>query len=162
MDSTQPPLATIQNSLTFRLSRLQSRLNTQAAEILKQHADITLTQWRCLSTVLQYGAQTQNDIMKLTFLDKAQINRAIKTLVNDSFASLEDSQDDNRKKHIIILPKGQKLFETITPIMSQRQKDLLHSLGKDEMEQFYKIIDQIHLNLDHNFFPTLAPNRDVK
>ncbi len=67
--------------LTYRLSKLQTALNVQAARTLSAHSDITLTEWRVLFILCSKSSATMSLIMKESRLEKAQISRSVKALM---------------------------------------------------------------------------------
>ena len=69
--------------LTFRLARVQAKLNAQSSRILKDHAGITLTQWRLLALIGNAGRTTAAVLSREVAMDKGLISRNIKTMVSD-------------------------------------------------------------------------------
>lgn len=134
--------------LTYRLARLQSRLNTQASDIVDRNCGISLSQWRILALLSNTATKTLTHVAIHAGLDKGQISRNIKQLVADDYVTLHPSPDDNRQQLIHILPKGMELLERLQPIMEQRQAFLVENFSKSEREMLFRLIGKLDEKAD--------------
>ena len=80
---TQTDSPPLDQMISFRVSRLQSKLNAQAIKILKEHADLTPTQWRVLVMLETQGECTSSEIARTTQLDKGLLSRTIKGMMQN-------------------------------------------------------------------------------
>ena len=60
----------LQQFLTYRLSRVQAKLNAQATRILREASGITLTQWRIIALVGAAGQTRLSQLAREAALDK--------------------------------------------------------------------------------------------
>ncbi|UOA26599.1 MarR family transcriptional regulator [Pseudosulfitobacter sp. DSM 107133] len=129
--------------LTYRLSKLQNALNAQAGHVLASHGDITLTEWRILYILRSMSTATMSQIVKESRLDKAQISRAIKGLVDKGLIASVQDERDQRRQLLSATAEGRALKEKILPIMMRRQEAMTEGLTQAEIDTFIKVLDQL-------------------
>ena len=142
-DGTGHPNVDLSKLLTFRLSRLQARANSHAAKILKQHAGISLSEWRVFVLIETFGKTTSAQIVRSTKFDKGQVSRTIKGMQQKGLLNIESSKTDQRSYEIDFSAKGLSLFEKARPAMRRRQDILMQSLGPEDREQLFRIFDKL-------------------
>ena len=118
--------------LTFRLARVQAKLNAQSSRILKDHCGLTLTQWRLLSLIGAAGRTTAAHLSREVAMDKGLISRNIKTMVADGHVRITVDPEDNRAQHLELTEAGLEVFHTTVPRMRARQDALRALLDADE------------------------------
>ncbi|MCR8827518.1 MarR family winged helix-turn-helix transcriptional regulator [Pseudosulfitobacter koreensis] len=129
--------------LTYRLSKLQNALNAQAAQVLSAHSDITLTEWRVLFILRSMSTATMSMIVQESRLDKAQISRSIKALVEKGYIASVQDESDQRRQLLSATEAGRALKEKVLPIMMRRQQALTDGMPRAELETFFKVLDQL-------------------
>ena len=134
--------------LTYRLSRVQSKLNAQANALLKVYAGLTLSQWRILALVGAAGQTRLSELAKIAALDKGLLSRNLKVLVADGFVQSEQDEIDHRVQHLGLTKKGQALFEATLPKMRERQRHLRATLSRKELETLYRALDKLEIAAD--------------
>lgn len=138
----------LQQLLTFRISRLNAKLNVQAARILKETAGISLSQWRMLVMVDSFDTITPAEIVRRTQIDKAQVSRAISSMVDDGLLRAESCAADNRSYSVSMTPRGRALFDRARPAMRARQGDLLGTLSDTQRDTLFACFDLVEAHLD--------------
>lgn len=129
--------------LTYRIARLQAQFNAQASDILKQNADISLSEWRVLAVLSNPKVKTQKDMLESMGLDKGQISRTVKRLEAKDMIILSSPEHDQRQRKIALSPKGQKLVETIFPVMMKRQEHLQTNFSTEEMNMLFHLLEKL-------------------
>lgn len=129
--------------LTFRLARVQAKLNAQSSRILKDHAGITLTQWRLLALIGNAGRTTAAVLSREVAMDKGLISRNIKTLVNDGLVQISIDPDDNRAQHLELTEAGTRMFRETLPRMRSRQDALRALLDLEEEAVFNRVLAKL-------------------
>ena len=74
--------------LTFRLSRIQANLNTQAADLLRRHDSVPLAHFRVLNILVNNLATTQKEITEKAEFDKGPVSYTHLTLRSASASRL--------------------------------------------------------------------------
>jgi hypothetical protein len=80
IETWQDPLP-LDQFLTYRLARVQARLNVHAAVLLKRHAGLTLSQWRIIALIGSGGHTKVSDFTRSMGLDKGLVSRNVRLLV---------------------------------------------------------------------------------
>ncbi|MDX5384628.1 MAG: MarR family winged helix-turn-helix transcriptional regulator [Rhodobacterales bacterium] len=135
----------LQQFLTYRLSRVQAKLNTQASRLLRDHAGITLTQWRILALIGVEGLRRSSDLSRHAALDKGMISRNVKSLLADGLILSEGDDSDQRAQMLCLTEKGRQLVDRTLPIMRKRQALLRGALEAGELATLYRALDKLEL-----------------
>ncbi|ASM73033.1 MULTISPECIES: MarR family winged helix-turn-helix transcriptional regulator [Roseobacteraceae] len=143
-DNAQPPSQfDMRQYLTYRLAKLQNALNAQAAQMLSAHSNLTLTEWRVLFILRTMSTATMSMIVQESRLDKAQISRAVKALVEKGYVATVQDENDQRRQLLSATPEGRELKDRLLPVMMRRQQALTDGLQKDEVETFFRVLQQL-------------------
>lgn len=129
--------------LTFRLARLQAKLNSQAAKLLRDEAGLTLIQWRIIALIGQQPSTTASKVTGTGILDKGLFSRNLKTLIADELVATATDPSDNRIQLLSLTPQGRDIFETTLPKTQARQRALRANLTAQENEMLNSILDKL-------------------
>ncbi len=135
--------AVLNDMITYRLSRLQAKLNAQATRILKENGGLTLTQWRILVVLDLRGEVTLARMVRETKFDKGLLSRTIKTMIQKGLVTSKISESDQRQNLLTMTDKGYAKFEKALPLMRGRQRELLHSFSEQQRADLYAALDRI-------------------
>ncbi len=134
--------------LTYRLSRVQAKLNAQANALLQQYAGLTLSRWRILALVGAAGQTRLSELSRIAALDKGLLSRNLKVMIAEGFISAKQDDYDHRVQHLSLTPKGIALFDHTLPKMRARQAKLRETLDPDELRAVYSALDKLELAAD--------------
>lgn len=141
----------LQRFLTYRIVRLNSKLNAQALRMLRRESDLTITQWRVLSLTGSLGGETTfTEIVSGSQMDKGQLSRGIKDLLEQGLIAARSSDKDQRQQHLMLTPRGRGIYERTLPKMRQRHQHLLASLSDTERSMIYAIFDKLEVAADED------------
>ena len=131
--------------LTYRLSRVQAKLNAQASRILRETSGITLTQWRIIAMVGAAGRTRLSDVSRATALDKGLLSRNLKGLTEEGLISAQADDLDHRAQNLTLSERGQAIYERTLPIMRKRQANLQADLSEEELRIFRRVLDKLEI-----------------
>ncbi|MCG6902345.1 MAG: MarR family winged helix-turn-helix transcriptional regulator [Rhodobacter sp.] len=131
--------------LTYRISRVQAKLNAQATRLLRQTSGITLTQWRVIALVGAAGKTRLSDLAKEAALDKGLLSRNVKTLVRQKVVAAQMDDADHRAQILSLTPKGQEIFERTLPVTRARQQKLREGISEDDLRAFRRVLDHLEI-----------------
>ncbi|MEP4198050.1 MAG: MarR family winged helix-turn-helix transcriptional regulator [Aliishimia sp.] len=137
-------VADLKGFITFRLARLQSRLNVQAIRLLRTHSDLTLTEWRVLALVAVMDDCNLSDLVRETDLDKGQLSRGVTSLVNKKYLTSKVNKSDQRQNFLHLTDQGDALHATVLPIMRRRQSDLTKGISQEDLAAALRVVDHLH------------------
>jgi DNA-binding MarR family transcriptional regulator len=136
IETWQDPLP-LDQFLTYRLARVQARLNVQAAVLLKRHAGLTLSQWRIIALIGSGGHTKVSDFTRSMGLDKGLVSRNVRLLVEKGLVASARDTADLRVQRLRLTRSGQALFEQTLPKMRERQRYLRAALDPSELAVLY-------------------------
>ena len=134
--------------LTYRLSRVQAKLNAQANALLQDHAGLTLSKWRILALVGAAGQTRLSKLAKEAALDKGLLSRNLKIMVEDGLIATKQDDIDQRVQHLSLTQQGQRLFDRTLPKMRERQSKLREALHPRELDALNAALDKLELAAD--------------
>lgn len=129
--------------ITYRLSRIQSRLNAQAIRLLKLHGDVSLTEWRVLSITELLDTVTLSDLVRESELDKGQLSRSASALIRKGYLLSTANQKDQRSHLLSLTRAGRDCHARMLPIMRRRQENLVDALTPEEIAVFDRVLEKL-------------------
>ena len=96
--------------VTYRLSRVQAKLNAQATHMLREASGITLSQWRIIALIGAAGETRLSMLARHSALDKGLLSRNLKALVTEGIVLTKQDQTDHRAQLLSLSPKGKEIF----------------------------------------------------
>ncbi|WP_168797741.1 MarR family winged helix-turn-helix transcriptional regulator [Aliishimia ponticola] len=138
----------IHRFISYRVLRLHSKLNAQAARILKETCGLSLAQWRVVAVVATEDGITPSKISRFSQMDKGQLSRCVKALVDSGLMVTRDDPADQRIQHLSLTAKGHEIHERTLPRMLNRQDRLLLGLSDVEREVIFSAFDKLEVIAD--------------
>lgn len=135
-----PQLAQLSQFLTYRISRLHQKLNTQATKILNDAVGVTLNQWRMIAFIGGAETVTASELVRYTAMDKGLVSRNVKSLIENGLVASSEHRKDNRVHVLRLTPEGQKLFDTALPKMRRRQESLRSRLSDEDVANLRRML----------------------
>lgn len=137
----------LKSVLTFRLAQLQNTINAHASTLLKVHTDLSLTEWRIISTIHMWEETTPAKLARETQMDKGQLSRKMKNLINKNYVNATSNDRDGRQQNLCLSAEGKAVYFKLLPIMRQRQDDLIRSIPPQDLAVFNRVLDQLSANV---------------
>ena len=132
----------LESRLTFRLSVLSKILDRQSSELLKG-TSLSLTAYRILSVVDTFGEISISDISRFNVLDRGQVSRTADTLGKQGLVEFADNPHSKRKKLLRLSKSGYEKLREVRPKFTERQRELVESLGPEAHEGLGKGLDRL-------------------
>ena len=133
----------LQQFLTFRLSRVQAKLNAQASRVLEKTAGLTLTQWRILAFLGSGAGSTSAELTRVAALDKGQVSRKLKSLIEEGLVTARADAADSRVQRLSLSRRGRALYEQTLPTMRARQRALQSEMSPAEVQRLFATLDKL-------------------
>ncbi|MCV6594744.1 MAG: MarR family winged helix-turn-helix transcriptional regulator [Silicimonas sp.] len=134
--------------VSYRLARVQAKLNAQATRILKENGGLTLVQWRVLLMLRRLGESSVGELARETQFDKALISRTVQSLVARGLVAHRDNEHDQRQQLLSTTAEGTAIFETAAPHMEARQKALRGAMSEEERSLLFDALDRLEAAAD--------------
>ncbi len=147
-----PDETPLQRFLTYRLSRLTSKLSRQAVATLKKAGDLKLPEWRVIALLATHGELNAKWIGEATGSDPGLLSRTFRALELKDLITARRSNEDRREVYFTLTRKGRQVHDKTIPYMRARQSSLLGSLSPGERIAVFKIIDKLEIAADFRNF----------
>jgi DNA-binding MarR family transcriptional regulator len=138
---TQPAL---RRHFTYRLNVLSKLNDMMSQELYLAGSGLSLPEARCLAAI---GSQPgQLTVMQLAFeanLDKAQVSRTTKLLVERGLVSKLPCPEDGRCVQLTLTAQGRSCCEQVMPLIQQRNQALLQCLSESEQASLLEMFDRM-------------------
>ena len=131
--------------VTYRLAKLQSRLNAQGTAILKDNSGLSLVEWRVIQVIRMFGNPSSSQIADHVQMDKGQLSRKIKGMIEKGLLKGRRDGGDKRIQKLSLTAKALEISQRLIPIMEQRQHTLLADVTPEELDLFYRVINKIEM-----------------
>ena len=133
--------------VTYRLAKLQSRLNAQGTAILKEKSGLSLVEWRVIQVIRMFDNPSLSQIADHVQMDKGQLSRKIKGMIEKELLTSQRDNKDKRIQKLDLTKKAIEINQRLMPIMERRQHHLLADVSPEELVLFYRVIDKIEAAL---------------
>lgn len=125
----------------YRITRLNARLNRQAATLLERVGSVTLTQWRIILLLKHEGIDTLSEISDISGIDKGLLSRNLTGLVDEGLVKVASDPVDRRINRLALTAEGEKLHQRVEPIMTWRQERMMRELTPEQLEAVFAAFD---------------------
>lgn len=142
-EKVRNPDYSVTRLIPFRITRLNSKLNRQAASLLDQVEDISVAQWRILLILLREECETLSEMSELSGFDKGMLSRNIATLIDAGYIEFAREQADLRVKRLMLSEKGVTLCERLEALMIWRENRLRAELSEAEYGLLQSMLDRL-------------------
>lgn len=140
-----PDLLQLQNFLTYRMARVQARLNAQGMRYLKEKAGISLTQWRVIAMIGSGGEDTvmASELKRMMGFDKGMFSRTVKQLMEVGLLTSGTDETDHRRQRLALTADGRALYQKTLPLMRERQQRLRDAIGEQDLAVFFSALEKL-------------------
>ena len=126
--------------ITYRLSRVNSKVIAQASRILQKNSKLSLMQWRVFVSIISIEKATHSKITAKTGLDGGQLSRCVRTMIATGLLEAKTHDADSRQQYLSITQKGRQVYKEARPYMRRRQSEFIKALSAEEHDVLSKIL----------------------
>ncbi|MBZ0326997.1 MAG: MarR family transcriptional regulator [Altibacter sp.] len=105
--------------------------------------DITIDQGMILLFLDRYPELSQKEIAELIFRDNASMTRMINIMVKNNYINRSINEQDRRRFHLVITPKGKEVLLKLPPIILNNRAQSLEGISAEEQLQLMTILNKI-------------------
>jgi len=110
--------------------------------------NLTTVQCGVIRILKHNGELTQVEIAEIYSSDRASIGSVIQKLIDKGYLKKELSDYDKRAYVVSLTPQALEIAEEIEKISIGIEEKALRGLSQIEIDQFYKTLGQINVNLN--------------
>lgn len=133
--SDQPPKLDLGAYLPYRLSILSNTVSGAIAAIYEEQHGLSVAEWRIMAILgMERSARlTQKDLCTRTRMDKVQVSRAVKRLLEAGHLRRETDTEDRRRAHLHLTESGRAIYDDVAPATLAWERALLDRLSDAEV-----------------------------
>jgi DNA-binding MarR family transcriptional regulator len=131
----------IRDRLGYRVQILSNKMILWAARTYMEKFGIGVQEWRVLTILMRKGEGTAKLICELTLMDKGNVSRSIKKLIQAG--NLKETADklDKRSSVLVLTSSGRKLYNRVKKVSDAREKKFLSALSPSEKKALPNILN---------------------
>ena len=124
----------LETYLPYRLSILSNTVSGAIAAIYETRYGLTVADWRLMAVMGMEPAQplTQKALCARTRMDKVQVSRAVKRLLDLGNIEREVDSADRRRAHLRLTGRGRAVYDEVAPATLEWERELLSRLTPAE------------------------------
>lgn len=127
----------------FRLSVLSNRLTLWAARTYGREFGIGVLEWRVLAALALLGSATAREVADLTVLDKSNVSRAVRRLLDRGFVERAGHPADGRMRILSLTPAGRALHDRVAVRSRERERRLFEGWDERDRERFRALVARV-------------------
>ncbi|MGY4710730.1 MarR family winged helix-turn-helix transcriptional regulator [Mycolicibacterium sp. CBM1] len=132
---------TISDLTSYRLSRVANSLSRSAALTYRRECDVSLGEWRVLALLGERGSLTLNKLARRSALDKAQMSRVVKGLVERGL--IDRDYGPGRTTELSLSPEGQRVYARLLDLANERDRRIRRHLGSRDQIALTRALDTL-------------------
>lgn len=134
--------------ISVKLNVVNVKISRQIGQAVQAKANLRLPEWRIISLLSSAGAMSQADIRANIGMDKGQISRTVKNMLNNDLLRFEGHDTQARNVRLCLTDKGSDVHLRIGSMMEQHKAQVLSALSRDEKQSLYNCLLQIEKSVD--------------
>lgn len=131
---------TLEKRLSYRCSRISSRITRQMVPQLESHG-LTVITWRVMAVVGRYQPLSAKAVAEHTTTDAFYVSRAIEQLVTQGLLMRGADPTDRRRARLELTRTGQKVHRTIERALNRVEAALVRSLDPAQRQALDDALD---------------------
>ena len=143
------PQPDIYSEYSFLLEKTTRRVKQYAQ---KKFTDfdfgVTVDQWMILKQLYPSSDKSQSELAEATFKGTPTLTRIVDLLCTKGLTKRVIDCQDRRKCHVVLTATGKEKVEEMMPKVSQIRKTAWGNLGKEDFQQFTRVLTTIYQNLE--------------
>jgi DNA-binding MarR family transcriptional regulator len=139
--------ASFESFMPYLIARLAWALNADLIEKLRQE-DINIARWRILAVLAMGDGITISEIIERAMMQQSALSRVLMTMEEEEYVRRVPRRDDGRYVDVFLTERGRTLFNSLDPVVRQRQNRLLKGFSPQETEAAFVLIRRMIGNLD--------------
>ena len=133
----------IRERLAYRVTKLSATIANWAGRTYLDKYGVTMTEWRVLVMLVSLGPCSARQICDDTKMDKGNVSRAVKRLVDDGRLTETPDPNDGRSTILRITAKGRAIYKKVKAFSDRRESALTDALTAKERQTYLELTDKL-------------------
>lgn len=134
--------------INVKLNVVNVKISRQIGQAVQSLANLRLPEWRIISLLSSAGSMSQADIRSNIGMDKGQISRTVKTMLQNDLLHFEGQDGQARNVRLSLTDKGRDVHIRVDSMMEKHKAQVLSLLSQDEKQALYNCLVQIEKSVD--------------
>lgn len=136
-------LASIDDLLLYRLSRLSSVSGAMVVRLCEGGYGITRREWAVVAQLYEKGSLTPSVLAEHMHRDRARTSRTLTGLVLKQWVLRTIPANDRRSARVSLTPAGRQLYEVLMPQIQAINSRILSALQPEETALFDQALERL-------------------
>jgi MarR family transcriptional regulator, organic hydroperoxide resistance regulator len=146
MRSKPAEVVSFEGFLPYQVARLAHLLNLDLVEKLR-HEGINVARWRILAVLAMGDGITISEIIDRAMMEQSALSRVLMSMEEEEYVRRVSRREDARYVEVFLTEKGRALFNSLDPVVRQRQNRLLQGFSPKETEAAFALLRRLIENL---------------
>lgn len=120
----------LESFFSFRVSIVAKLLDRRLARLVGDQFGLAIAEYRVLAQITMWPRSTVRAIAGRTFVDKAQVSRAVAVLEEQNLIGRVTPSSDRRSPVFTATRSGRALMNRIIPLRQAQERELVGHLGR--------------------------------
>ena len=134
--------------VTYRLNSLANTIFRSATQTYVDATDIRAPEAWVLTTIGYFGPMSASQVSEFMSIDKAQVSRALNSLIKQELAARLDDPGDQRRSLLTLTKKGRALSNKVVRIGLECQEKILAKFSAKDRKLLNEFLERLQTNSD--------------
>ncbi|MCM2563044.1 MarR family winged helix-turn-helix transcriptional regulator [Lutimaribacter sp. EGI FJ00015] len=142
-----PPIRSIRDALSFRIARMAAINERVGSLFFQEELGLRVNEWRVLGLVTAAGTAAFSEVRGQLLIDKGQLSRVVRTLVERGLLKSYPSLEDGRQVDLVPTAEGRAIHDRALSYIAYRNEVMTEVLSAKECAD---LLDMLGRLIDHN------------
>ena len=129
--------------LPYRLSVAAAAVSALVAKAYEVRFGLPIPQWRIIAILTEHKSLTQQQLVRLSSMDKQTISRAARSLQSRGLIARATSPEDRRAYSLRMTAAGRRLYRRVVPLALAYERLLLSNLSTQQIKILSRQLQQL-------------------
>ncbi len=134
--------------LPYRLAVVTESVSRVFAENYHDQFNLTLSEWRALAVIAEFGTLSPTAVGQRTAMDKVKVSRAAQSLVAKGMLRQSADPRDGRGRLLKLTRKGASTHASIVPLAAKLESELFNDLSRADMAVLNRVLSKMSTRLE--------------
>jgi DNA-binding MarR family transcriptional regulator len=133
----------LEKFLPYQLAILSNTVSTSIARAYDQRFKVSVPEWRVIAALGRFPGLSAIEVAERTMLDKVAVSRAVTKLIKAGRIDRDFADADKRRSILNLSEEGKRLYDEISQLGLQFERDLVQGFSDEEMENLNDIMQRL-------------------
>ncbi len=133
----------LEDFLPYRLSVLSNTVSGAIAEAYAARYGLSINEWRVMAILGRFPGSSAAEVADRAAMDKVAVSRAVSRLLEAGRIDRSTDAHDRRRSVLELSAAGRRIYRSITPVLLDYERALLHPLSARERRQLDRILSKL-------------------